>query len=498
MLGPRCGPRERAVTLFYTNDIHATYGTSPATWIEGEPPVGGFVALQGHLAREHKSTRHRVFLDAGDLLSGGPAGDLIYRDVNGGHMLRFMNEFDYDAMTLGNHDLDFGLDNLSRALTLANFPILAANVVDNPGEPVTGKGWMILGRGGLRIGVIGIVTGRLDQLVSRATSSRIQVLPPGVVSDSLARLLDPRTDLLVVLSHCGLEADRYLARRLGPVVDIIIGGHSHDRMETPEQHNGVLIVQAGTKLRYLGRLDVTVREDRVVDHENRLILLDDTAVAPAARGTLGLLADSLDAVLDAAYGDTVGEVLADMGRAYHRESALGNWVADALRWSADCDVAFINSGTLRADLTPGPLTVRAIREVVPFANSVVMFHCTGNELQAILRHNAEAAIAESHGILQVSGCSCRARVIGDDTIVEIMVAGMPLQLDSAYRCATVDFVATGHPQRYLGMVPGEVYDHAILLSSAIERAVRAQVTLGSAIEGRLVIDGASVKRGERS
>ncbi|MBN1424610.1 bifunctional metallophosphatase/5'-nucleotidase [Candidatus Fermentibacteria bacterium] len=498
MLWVGCGPRERGITLFYTNDIHATYGPSPAVWVDGEPLVGGFVSLRRQFERERKGVKHWLLLDGGDLLSGGPAGDLVYRGVQGGHMIRFMNALGYDAMSLGNHDLDFGADNLSRALSLASFPVLAANVLNDTGTPLTGAGWVVFRRGGLRVGVIGVVTNRLEQLVSRATSARFEVLQPGVVSDSLARFLDPRTDLLVVLSHCGLEVDRYLARRLGPVVDVIVGGHSHDRLETPEEHNGVIIVQAGTKLRYLGRLDLEVREDRAVNYENRLILLDDTVSAPSVPGSLAWLADSLDASLEAAYGDTVGEIATRMGRSYHRESALGNWVADALRWYADADVAFVNSGTFRSDVLPGPLTIRQIREVVPFANTVVTFSCTGRELDVILRHNVEAAIAESHGILQVSGCSCRATVVGTDTIMETALAGMPIKPDSIYKCATVDFVASAHSQRYLGMVPSDVYDHSILLSSAVERAVRAKASLGSVVEGRLVLDGVEARRGEKS
>ncbi|MCU0612860.1 MAG: metallophosphatase, partial [Candidatus Eisenbacteria bacterium] len=324
-----CGPRSRVLTVLYTNDIHATCHPLKATWIEGSPPVGGFVALERELTRARVPGRETLLVDSGDLLSGGPLGGLIYAGVKGGHMIRFLRALKYDAMAVGNHDFDHGVDNLASAAERASFPFLAANVHARDGGLLVEPGWVILRRGGLRVGIIGLVTPSVRQLVSRKTAARFTVEAPAEVGDSLARLLDPRTDLLVVLSHCGLETDRFLARRLGPTVDLIVGGHSHDLLETPERQNEVLIVQAGSRLRHLGRLDLIVQNDRIAGFEASMTLLRDTASPGHEPTAVAALADSLDAVLEASFGDTVCRLEAALTRSYHRESTLGNWVADA-------------------------------------------------------------------------------------------------------------------------------------------------------------------------
>jgi 2',3'-cyclic-nucleotide 2'-phosphodiesterase (5'-nucleotidase family) len=489
-----CGRRPKALTILYTNDIHATCHPLKAAWLEGSMPVGGFVAAEREVGRARASCSASLLLDVGDLLSGGPLSSLVDAGIRGGHMLRFMNALGYDAMAVGNHDLDHGVNNLAAASKVAAFPLLAANIRSRDGGLLVGPGSTILRRGGLRVGVIGLTTPSVVQLVSRETAARLTVQPPAETADSLARLLDPRTDLLIVLSHCGLETDRLLAQRLGPTVDLIVGGHSHDLLEVPERENGVLIVQAGSKLLNLGRLDLLVLRDRIVDYRASMILLRDTQ--PSGRGSraVAALAESLNTVLEEAYGDTVGHLDAPLTRSYDSECTLGNWVADALRWYAKTDVALVNSGTLRADLAAGPLTVRDIRDALPFENTVVSFSCTGRQLASVLRHNAEAALAKSHGILQVSGCSCRLHGVGTGARMDAYVGGAPLQPEGSYTCATIDFVAVQGPQKYLGFVPRDVYDHSVLCSHAVEQAARASVVARSTVQGRLVLDAAEGER----
>ncbi len=478
-----CAPGPRRLTILYTNDIHAT--CHPVGVVgDSAGRIGGVVALE----REVGAVRARhatLLLDAGDLLSGGPLGSLSDGGVKGGHLIRLMNALGYDAMGIGNHDLDHGPGNLIEASRRASFPLLAANLLDEGGNPLVGPGWCIVRRGRVRVGIIGLVTPGVAGYLPPDVARRVRIRPPEVVGDSLARLLDPRTDLLVVLSHCGLATDRLLAKSLGPRVDLIVGGHSHDLLRVPERQDGVLIVHAGSRLRFLGRLDLRIKDDRIVDYVGQVIELR-AEKEPERVTPVKVLCDSLESVLEEAFGDTVAFLASALTRAYHDQSPLGNWVADALRLFTGADVAFVNSGTLRADLLPGPVRVRDIRDVLPFENTVVTFTCSGRQLESILRHNAEAAVARSHGILQVSGCTCRYRIGTGQT--EIRVGGLPLDPDARYRCATVDFVALRSPLRYLGLVPDGVEDHAVVLSEAVA-SVAGSEGLSTSVEGRLVLEG---------
>lgn len=494
-----CRLPQRRVTLLYTNDIHAAFSPMTSTWLEDRPLVGGYAALSAELERQRERASSHVLLDAGDLLTGGPVGDMVWHGVSGGYLIRFMNLLGYDAMTAGNHDFDLSVENLLAMERLAVFPILGANLSLTNGTSLLSSGWTLLERGGLDIGVIGLVTDGLHRVTPKDVASRVVVRSAIAVGDSLATLLDAKSDLLVVLSHCGLRSDRLIAEALAPRIDVIIGGHSHDRVDPPEDHNGVIITQAGSKLRYLGRLDLEVEDDRVLDYDGSLILLkasDDPR--NAAHGPVSTLADSLAQVVEELFGDTLGYLTQGWERAYHEESNVGNWVADIIRDYTGADVAFINSGGLRSDLPRGPVTRRDIRELLPFQNAVVSFSCSGRELRDILLHNAEAAFSESHGILQVAGISSVfSREAGRKIRTErILVCGVPLEDSKMYRCGTVDFVATGVPEKYLGLVPVDVEETMMPLDRLAARAMEKSHQVSSFVEGRLVFqhDGRTGRR----
>jgi 5'-nucleotidase len=476
------------VTLLYTNDVHTGFSPTVATWLDDKPLVGGYAALSSELTRHRKRAAHHLLLDAGDLLTGGPIGDMVWRGAAGGHLVRFMNLLRYDAMTVGNHDFDLSVENLLSLERLANFPILGANVFEPTGRPLLRAGWSVFDRGGLRIGVIGLVTDALHRVVPKEVAARVTVRSAIAVGDSLATVLDAESDLLVVLSHCGLSSDRLIAEALAPRIDVIIGGHSHHRIDPPLNHHDVIITQAGSSLRYLGRLDLKVENDRVVSHEGSLILLAVDDPGQEADDRVCILADSLAQVEEELFGDTLGYITEDWRRAYHRESDVGNWVADIIRDYTGADVAFINSGGLRSDLVSGAVTRRDIRELLPFQNAVVSFSCSGRELRQILLHNAEAGYSESHGILQVAGVS--AAFYRDDAGIvrakRITIGEAPLDDAKEYRCGTVDFVALSVPEKYLGLEPAEVAETMMPLHRLAERAVERSQRVSSSVEHRLV------------
>lgn len=480
------GPVE--LTIFHTNDIHAHYGRSEASWLPDNPLIGGFDALAEELGKQRRSVEHSLLLDAGDILSGTPVSDMIRNGVRGGNLIHMMNLLKYDAMCVGNHEFDLSVNNLYAMARMAHFPILAANLYDMNGNPFLGPGWTILKRGPLRVGIIGLITDSLYGISSSEVANRIDVRVGIDVVDSLTKVLDPRCDLIILLSHSGYSADRTMARKLGDRIDVIIGGHSHDRIDPPEVINGVIVTQAGAKLRHLGRLDIQVKDDEVIGHSGKIILLDGDKTLERFGNTLAPIVDSLDAVVTAAYGDTIGYSTTDLYRSYFEESNIGNWVADAVRVYTGADVAFVNSGGLRADFRRGPLTRRDIKELLPFDNSIAVFTCSGEQLTAIMRNNALAAVQESHGILQVSGIRCLYEAIEGDKIriKSLQVDDEDVEPDRIYECATVDFVASSNPTKYLGFKPAHVYDYQLAIGELAIRTLENTERITSTIEGRFV------------
>lgn len=478
------------LTLFHTNDIHGTFASRPHEGRTG-PLVGGFVALAGHLARERAAAARWLLLDGGDFMTGNPVCELPVGQVRGGALACLMGAAGYDAGTIGNHEFDLGRTGLDALASLFPFPLLAADLVDlspagerpPPGVP----GPLVLERTGLRIGIMGVSHAELERLLTpgrlEGVASRDQV---EVLRTQLADLV-PRTDVQVLLSHNGLDRDRVLARLLaGDGLDVIVGGHSHTRLAEPVVEAGVIIVQAGSGLRYLGRLDLRLAAGRVTHHRGELILLTADAETDAPEHVRGLV-DHFDQQVAAVYGRQIGRLTADLRRHSSRQSALGSWLCDVLRAHAGADIAVINSGGIRKHLLRGPLTKLDIHEVLPFGNTLVVHQVPGTSLRAIILANARAAETNAYGILQVSGIEYRYRLAavvepnGDNKSVElvsVLVAGKPLADDRIYTVAMPDYVSA----------MGEVFLAGADLGPRVETGeILADIVIQSLAQGDAVI-----------
>ncbi len=426
------------LTIFHTNDIHGGFAVRPLNG-DGEP-VGGFAALAGHLARERQHVERSLLLDAGDMMTGNPICELAPDGVRGGAMAALMNAVGYDAGTVGNHEFDLGRAGVRALAEACGFPLLAADLEDSQtGELLVRPGPIVLERDGLRVGVMGVscarlshvcTPGRLDGVVSRSQESRLR--------EQLADLVG-RTDVQVLISHNGVQTDRRLAKALGPDgLDVIVGGHSHTRLSEPALEAGVIVVQAGSKLRRLGRLDLRIADGRVTHYRGRLVLLTADAVSDAPVAVRDLVDDHVRTV-QTVYGREIGTLAADLRRSSRRESPLGDWLCDVLRDHAGSDVCLVNSGGIRKALVAGPLTRLDLHEVLPFGNTLVVHTMSGASLRAILEANAAAAENHTYGILQVSGVRYTRRA---DVLVEATVRGAPLDDAGVYTVAMPDYVAT--------------------------------------------------------
>ncbi|HWN81252.1 MAG TPA: metallophosphatase, partial [Candidatus Udaeobacter sp.] len=252
------------ITLLHTNDIHGEYAPRPLSRLDGRP-AGGFVALAARVASIRRGGP-TVLFDAGDLMTGTPITTLDYQGVAGGAIVELMNRVGYDAMELGNHELDHGKAACLAVVDRARFPVLCANLADSAtGKPFMARdgGTLILERGGVRIGIIGLILDDLRRVVPRSVIAGLQVRPSIAVAEEAVAKLDPQTDLIVVVTHQGLDACQDLAQAVSGI-DVIVAGHDHQATPQPIEKSGVLIVETGSRLERLGRLDLRVEKDRVV------------------------------------------------------------------------------------------------------------------------------------------------------------------------------------------------------------------------------------------
>lgn len=383
--GPETAP---SVTILHTNDLHGRFDVPiPETGAPGAGPRG-FAYLAREMRRMRAERPDALVLDAGDIVHGTP----MEQRVGPAPILRAMNALGYHAATAGNHEFDFGPENLRRAARLAAFPILSANVRTPEGDP-----WgplvphRILTRGRTRIGLFGLTTTATPSIQWPRTIEGILFEDPIPHARRCVAELRPKVDLVVCLSHLGYKPDQKLAAEV-PGIDLIVGGHSHTRLERPTVVEGIPIVQTGALGAAFGRLDLT-RDGKGWRTEYRLIDADatggkdarvDAVYAPDAR--------RLDADLDARIG-TLAAPITD-AELTKRPTGSGRFLAEAVRDASGTDVGLYSATQYGGTLPAGPVTRRDVYARTPAytRQHVVKAEVPAELLRAALaRANAEGA-----------------------------------------------------------------------------------------------------------
>ncbi|MEW6512054.1 MAG: bifunctional UDP-sugar hydrolase/5'-nucleotidase [Bacteroidota bacterium] len=464
----RVFPQSRTLTILHTNDMHAGFIPHEAIWVKKtpKPMIGGFRELFFVSDSIKQSVGPVLMLDAGDVMTGNPITEKMYDGASGGALFAMMNMVGYDAWCFGNHDLDISQENLRALVRIARFPSLSANLVDSSGGyPLGNQPYVVIERGGIRVGIVGIMSQELYSLVHQGNLVGLRVLSPAATVQRFIDALDPATDLLIALTHEGVEEDSLLATQVHGL-DIIVGGHSHTRLRSPILVNGVIIVQTGSNVENLGELNITVEGDRVTSFDGHLIPLWAGGSRPPSPVTH--LTDSMQAVIEKEYS----EVLATLNKDWIRrdaQSPIGTFIAEAQRVAVSADVGFMNTHGIRRDVPAGPITKRILFEVLPFRNLLTTFQLTGRELRSVMTFAIEQKFA-----VQVAGLTCRWRRRPDGTadIRAIEVGGRPLEDDKTYVCAASDYLV-GEAKRLLGIEVRQPITLQRTLFAAVEEAVRA-------------------------
>lgn len=470
------------LTILHTNDMHAAFVPHEATWVKGSPKplVGGFKELEFKVDSIRKAKDRVLLFDAGDVMTGTPISDLVYRGAEGGALFEMMNMISYDAWAIGNHDLDISQENLIKLTKIARFPTLSANLVNTRNEfPLNNRDYVIFKRFGLRIGVFGLMSQGLYGLVNPNNLVGLKVLSPVETAQKIIDRIDPETDLIIAITHQGVDDDSVLAASVRGL-DVIVGGHSHTRLTRPRLVNGVIIVQAGARCENLGELQLTVEHDSVVAFSGTLLQLWANPNRP--RTHLAAFADSINAEIEKQYGEVIAELRTDWTRT-RGESNIGQFITDAQREAAHAQVAFMNASGIRANVAAGPLTKLKLFEVLPFRNVLTTFQLSGRQLRRVLLHslnNDEAVL--------FSGIQATIQRLPDGTwnILELSVDGKPLEDDRMYICAASDFmVAQG--KKYFGLeIERPIYSRQTVFE-AVERAARRARSIAGTVEDRIRI-----------
>lgn len=497
--GHRCAPRSllflalvvqacshsqpKSLTILHTNDIHASFLPRAAAWIRSDqkPMVGGFYELWWMLDSVRHAKGPVLLLDGGDIMTGTPISELEYKGVTGGALFEMMNLTGYDAWTIGNHDLDISQDNLRKLIGIQKFPTVSANLADTLSNlPFGNKECVILEKNGLRIGVIGFMSRDLFHLTNTNNLKGLKVLPPPEVAQRIIDSISGQTDLIVALTHEGVDEDSILAVSTHGL-NVIIGGHSHTRLKTPKQINGVIICQAGSNCENLGELSLTVEQHAVTSFDGKLLQL--WARHPRVDNEMAKLIDVYKGKIDEDYARVIGTLASDWKRGGSSESNIGDFIADAMRESAGAQLGVTNSSGIRSDLRAGPITKLGLFEILPFRNALCTFELSGAELRAFAQRVIQSLV-DHRSSLQLSGVACSWKLVnGIPEIQHLKIGGEEVSDEKRYTCATSDFVVN-QADKYLGLTPAAVTYLPTTVYQSLVAKVEKEKVIDSRIENR--------------
>ena len=253
--------KSNRLTILHTNDTHSNIDPFPMN--HAKYPGKGGVARRYELIQKIRTEEENVLLlDAGDIFQGTP-----YFNLYGGVLeMKLMSKLGYDAVTMGNHDFDGGMDGFVKAVEYANFPFLCSNYgfSNTPIDGIT-REHLILEKGNMKVGIFGIGV-ELNGLVPKVKFGETKYFDPiEIANDQAQQLKEKGCDLIICLSHLGYAydddqvSDLVLARRTKNI-HLIIGGHTHTFLERPAEEKNmagetVLINQVGWAGINVGRID---------------------------------------------------------------------------------------------------------------------------------------------------------------------------------------------------------------------------------------------------
>lgn len=228
--------RTKQLVILHTNDTHSTILPVRSQIDTLRNDRAGFLRRIAMLKEERAKDPDLLLFDSGDFSQGSAYYTMFKGDVEVG----LMNQMGYDAVTIGNHEFDFGLENMARLFRMANFPVVCTNY-DFTGTPCEGlvKPYVVLKRKGVKIGVFALAP-KLEGLVSTKNCQGVKYLDPGQVGLETATMLkkELKCDVVICLSHLGWESnrgqdDQYMVAR-SRYIDVVLGGHTHTYMEQLE------------------------------------------------------------------------------------------------------------------------------------------------------------------------------------------------------------------------------------------------------------------------
>ena len=494
VLGLACPLFSEEIVLIHSNDTHGVFKPYKINIDGKERLVGGMEAASHYLNQIRAREKNVLVIEKGDLLTGTLAAEIEYKGAIGGAMMEFLNRLGYDIWCLGNHDFDKGQPNALGLTRLAKFPTVMANIVyKKSGKLFWRKPYRILKIGRLKVGIIAVMEENFLVEVQKENVEGLDVLPVISTLKSYIPRLDKKTDLIVVLSHGWFEQGIQIAERV-PGIDIVLAAAEDGQFK---EVNGVLVQSIKGHLKTFGYLKVEVEDDKVVNYQKDLVWLwADIPLKPSPR--VSALVKEVSESIGQEYTKVIGKAEVDLTiLSYPKEnpqpeSSLGNWITDVMRWKTGAQVAFHNSGAIRANIKAGPVTKGQIFKVAPFHNILVVFKLSGQQIKDVLEYDVERGWDR----LQVSGLRYKhypkaekpygKRIFYIEVDGKVLLKdGKLLYPDKIFTVVSNDYLVGQAKDKYFGFPVKNVHDTGLPLDKAMVEWLEKHKILNYKIEKRI-------------
>lgn len=444
------GPSPKKITILHTNDHHGRFWPNK----EGEYGLSARSTLIQEIRDEVKKSGGEVLLlDAGDVNTGVPQSDMLDAEPD----FKGMAALKYDVMALGNHEFDNSLEIIKKQQKQwAKFPFISANIYGPNGKRVF-PSHISKEINGVKVVIFGLTTEDTPKK-SRPENTEGLIFNPAVEE---AKILVPKlrkeADVLIGLTHTGhyingehgadAPGDVSIARATKGI-DLIIGGHTQKPLFKPDLQNGTFIVQAFEWGKYVGRIDLEIRNKKVkmINYELIPVNLKESKVRilpdPKIEKLLKPYKNKGDKFLKNKIGFADEEFIGRREIIRFQETNLGNLISLAFKDKFKADIGIINSGGVRDTLPPGEITIETVMTVLPFGGEIVTAQLDGEELKNYLEFVVTKLNPGSGSFPQISGI----RLTLDkekNQLKQLKINGKAVESKTKYTIALPEFIARG-------------------------------------------------------
>ena len=401
-------PSRVQVTILSTTDLHGNI--LPIDYYTNKPDNRGLAKVATLIKQARRENPNLLLVDSGDTIQGSPLEYYHNRKNNApaDPMMLAMNTLRFDAMTVGNHEYNFGLDILGKARREAKFPWISANTYKKGSNETAYDPYIVKEIGGVRVGILGLTTPTIPSWENPPNYAGLEFRETVSEAKKWVAVLreKERADLVVIAMHMGLEEDlrtgepfpnlkdenaTILIARSVPGIDVIVMGHTHRDVPSLVV-NGTLLTQADSWGRRLARVDAYLDKDErtsrwhVVAKSARTISVD--GVTPDEE--IVKMAAPYDSETQSWLGRAIGEASAELSArdSRFRDTAIIDLVQRVQLEAGKADVSMAAPFNLQARIAKGPVSVRDIAGLYIYENTLVVLEVTGQQLKDALEHSA--------------------------------------------------------------------------------------------------------------